>query len=136
SEVRAPSQESAHGVGHEVVFASYCPSGNSGSAELCFFASSQCAVLGKFMGRAPAATAAVIQSLYAAAVQSLCAAAVQSLWGPMGLRGLSSARKGLLSTPAGTSQRSPKGTAQRSREGAASGLLPGAAGRDAQGCHD
>src|SRR5262249_25772221 len=49
------------------------PSGPSGSHHFCSLASSQCAVLGKFMGRAPAATAA--------AVQSLCAAAVQSLWG-------------------------------------------------------
>ena len=56
------------------------PSGPGGSLHFCSFASCQCAVLGKFMGRAPAATAAAIQSLCAAAVQSLCAAAVQSLW--------------------------------------------------------
>src|SRR5262245_2489382 len=50
--------------GHEVVFASHCPSGNSGSAELCYFASSQCAVLGGFMGRASAAITAAVQSLW------------------------------------------------------------------------
>src|SRR5262245_56738410 len=92
-------EESSNGIGHGVVFASHCPSGNSGCAEFCSFACCQCAVLGQFMGRAPAATAA--------AIQSLCAAAVQFLWGllggsPMGLRGLSSARKVLLPPPEGT----------------------------------
>src|SRR6516164_133866 len=62
------------------------PSGPSGSDNFCFLASCERAVLGKFMGRAPAATAA--------AIQPLCAAAVQFLWGvrgwsPMGLWGLS-----------------------------------------------
>src|SRR5262249_45431620 len=103
-----------NGTGPGVVLASHCPSGNSGCAELCSFASSQCAVLGKFMGRAAAATAAAVQSLCAAAVQSLCAAAVQSLWG---LRGLSPTGKDPLPPPEGTA----KGAAQRSREGPASG---------------
>src|SRR5262245_30541215 len=49
------------------------PSGPGGSLHFCSFASSQCAVLGKFVGRAPATT-----------VQSLCAAAVQSVWGLLG----------------------------------------------------
>src|SRR5262249_18720515 len=92
------------------------PSGPGGSLHFCSFASSQCAVLGKFMGRAPATT-----------VQSLCGAAVQSLWGlrgrsPMGLRGLSSTRKALP----------PEGTVQRSRD---PGLLSRASRHAAQGCH-
>src|SRR5262249_59007851 len=105
----------SNGIGHGVVFASHCPSGNSGSAELCSFASSLCAVLGKFMGRAPAATAA--------AVQSLCAAAVQSLWrgrggAPKGGRGFSS-KGGLLFPPQGTA----KETAPRKLGGGAPPLL-------------
>src|SRR5262249_58104929 len=92
------------------------PSGPSGSHHFCSFASSQCAVLGKFMRRAPTATAA--------AVQSLCAAAVQSLWGlrgwPIALRGLSPTRKALLPPPAGATPRRCAATAP--------GLLPHDAG--------
>src|SRR5262249_2517664 len=99
------------------------PSGPSGSHHFCSLASSQCAVLARLMGGAPAATAA--------AVQSLCSAALPPLWGlrgwPTGLRGLSPTRKAPFPPP--------EGTAQRSREGAAPGLLPRAAGHAAQGCH-
>jgi hypothetical protein len=46
--------ESSHGIDNGLL-GSHCSGGNRGSAEPCSFASCQCAVLGRFMGRAAAA---------------------------------------------------------------------------------